>query len=489
MRTPVSRRRIATTVLIASVLVTAGLATGPVPSLGAQTASNGTAALVVSPTTGLDPAGQMVEVSASGYATDGGIYVAFCAVPPEGQAPSPCGGAPGQTGGGAAWVASDEYALANGATPFGGDGSFSTQVYVTPMIGDLDCRKVKCAVVTRSDHRRIADRSLDVVVPVSFRGTDAATLPIAAAATEAAVPAAYAQVSARIRRVATNPRAKLPVTVESADGRTVDVTDTSRIVVLNGSLAETIYTLGLGDRVVGRDVGATFKEAKKVPLVTRGHDVSAESVLSLRPTLVLAQTDTGPADALAQIRAAGVPVVVFDEARSIDEIGPRELAVADALGVRSTGEKLKQRTEAAIDAVRATVPDRADGPRVAFLYMRGQAGVYLIGGKGSGADSMIQAAGGIDAGTAMGLAKAFTPITSEALAEAAPDIILMTTTGLESVGGIDGLVKIPGIAQTPAGKQRRVITEEDGLLFSFGARTPVALQRLVDALHDDTARR
>ena len=81
----------------------------------------------------------------------------------------------------------------------------------------------------------------------------------------------------------------------------------------------------------------------------------------------------------------------------------------------------------------------------------------------------------------MGLNKAFTPITSEALVEAAPDVILMTTTGLESVGGLDGLVEIPGIAQTPAGKQRRVITEEDGLLFGFGSRTPVALSRLVES--------
>jgi heme transport system substrate-binding protein len=133
------------------------------------------------------------------------------------------------------------------------------------------------------------------------------------------------------------------------------------------------------------------------------------------------------------------------------------------------------------------VPAGAKKPRVAFLYMRGQAGVYLIGGRGSGADSMIQAAGGVDAGTAMGLDKAFTPITSEALAEAAPNVILMTTTGLDSVGGIDGLVKIPGIAQTPAGKQRRVITEEDGLLFSFGSRTPIALRRLVNKLHSDTS--
>ena len=98
--------------------------------------------------------------------------------------------------------------------------------------------------------------------------------------------------------------------------------------------------------------------------------------------------------------------------------------------------------------------------------------MYLIAGPGSGADSMIDAAGGIDAGTAMGLDRPFTPITSEALVEAAPDVFLLTTTGLESVGGIDGLLEIPGIAQTPAGRDRRIVTVEDGLLYSFGSRTP-----------------
>jgi iron complex transport system substrate-binding protein len=60
----------------------------------------------------------------------------------------------------------------------------------------------------------------------------------------------------------------------------------------------------------------------------------------------------------------------------------------------------------------------------------------------------------------------------------------MTTTGLESVGGIEGLVKIPGIAQTPAGKDRRVVTMEDGLLYSFGPRTPVALRLLIEAIYE-----
>lgn len=275
----------------------------------------------------------------------------------------------------------------------------------------------------------------------------------------------------------------LPVTVASADGTEVTISDTSRVVPLWGNLSEIVFSLGLGDQVVARDASATFPEAAGLPLVTRGHDVSAESVLSLRPTLVLAQTDTGPPEAIDQIRSAGVPVLVIDTPKSVEDSTVRIRTIAAALGVPEAGEVLVARTSAAIDAALAAVPKGQGSPRIAFLYMRGSAGVYLIGGPGSGADSMIAAAGGVDAGTWMGLDQPFTPLTSEALVLAAPDAILMTTTGLESVGGIDGLVKIPGIAQTPAGINRRVITVEDGLLYSFGARTPDAIAEIVRQLY------
>lgn len=278
----------------------------------------------------------------------------------------------------------------------------------------------------------------------------------------------------------------LPATVPSAGGGTDDtvtVTDASRILPLWGNLAEIVYSLGLGDQVVGRDTSATFAEAAHLPVVTRGHDVSAESVLSLRPTVVLAQTDTGPPEALEQIRSAGVPIVVVDTPTSIDDAVGRIDLIARALGVPAAGDALAERTAAEIDAARAEVPAGDTPPRIAFLYMRGAAGVYLLGGPGSGADSMIAAAGGVDAGTEYGLDRAFTPLTSEALVAIAPDVVLLTTTGLESVGGIDGLVEIPGVAQTPAGRDRRVITVEDGLLYSFGARTPLALGEIVRQLH------
>lgn len=288
-----------------------------------------------------------------------------------------------------------------------------------------------------------------------------------------------------VEPLAGTPVPKLPVTVDSGDGKKVTVERADRIVPLSGSLSEIVFTLGLGDRVVARDITATFAQASKLPVVTRGHDVSAESVLSLKPDLVLAETTTGPEEAVEQIRAAGVPVLVVDPADGLGDVGTRIRTVADALGVTKAGQELTERSEQRIAAVRKEVPRSSKKLRVAFLYLRGSASVYLIGGKGSGATSLIEAAGAVDAGAGAGsgLEKDFTAITSEALVKAAPDAILVMTKGLESVGGIDGLVRIPGVAQTPAGMDRRVVSVEDGVLLNYGPRTDQVLKSVVEQLY------
>jgi iron complex transport system substrate-binding protein len=278
------------------------------------------------------------------------------------------------------------------------------------------------------------------------------------------------------------------VTVPSADGTQVTIGSVERVIPLSGSLNELVQTLGLGGQVVARDITATFEQAAPLPVVTRGHDVSAESVLSLRPTLVLAETTTGPAEAVKQIRDAGVPVLVVSPAKALEDVPKRIDEVAAALGVKDAGAQLKQRTAERIAAARKDVPAAsasasAKKPRVAFLYLRGTASVYLLGGSDSGAASLLEAAGAVDTGKESGLGKDFTPITSEALAAAAPDAILVMSKGLESVGGVDGLVRIPGVAQTPAGMDRRVVTVDDGVLLNYGPRTDQVLSSLVAQLY------
>lgn len=276
---------------------------------------------------------------------------------------------------------------------------------------------------------------------------------------------------------------ELPATVPSADGHEVTVAEADRIVPLSGSISELVFSLGLGDRVVARDVTATFEQADDLPVVTQAHDVSAESVLSLEPDVVLAEETTGPAEAIDQIRAAGVPLVVLDPAQDLGDVGGRIDAVAAALGVADEGAKLRERTEQKIEAARGEIPVSGDEPRVAFLYVRGSASVYMLGGARSGAASLIEAAGGVDAGKESGLDKDFTPITSEALAKAAPDVLLVMTKGLESVGGVDGLVQLPGVAQTPAAMDRRIASVDDGVLLNYGPRTDAVLRSLVAQIH------
>ncbi|WP_235485841.1 heme/hemin ABC transporter substrate-binding protein [Streptomyces roseoverticillatus] len=300
----------------------------------------------------------------------------------------------------------------------------------------------------------------------------------------ASAAGAKAPAADRIEPLPGTPKTQLPATVRSADGHDVTVSSTDRIVPLTGALSEIVFSLGLGDRVVARDITATFEQAAKLPVVTRAHDVSAESVLSLKPTLVLAETTTGPAEAVEQIRAAGIPLVVLDPARKLADVGPRIGKVAAALGVGTAGDELNRRTQQRLEKAAGAVPhDGGKKPRVAFLYLRGTASVYLLGGAGSGADSLIEAAGGVDAGKESGLKKDFTPLTSEALAKAAPDVILVMSKGLASVGGVDGLVKIPGVGQTPAGLDRRVASVDDGVLLNFGPRTDTVLASLVEQIH------
>ncbi|MFD3758365.1 hemin ABC transporter substrate-binding protein [Streptomyces sp. NPDC058622] len=304
-------------------------------------------------------------------------------------------------------------------------------------------------------------------------------------ATPAGKPAHSASAAPdRVEPLSPSPAPVLPVTVSSFDGARVTVASADRVVPLTGSLNEIVHTLGLGEQVVARDITATFEQAARLPVVTRGHDVSAESVLSLRPTLVLAETTSGPGEAVQQIRDAGIPVLVVAPAKSLEDVPKRIDAVAAALGVKDAGTQLNQRTADRIASVRKAIP-AASGkkPRVAFLYLRGTASVYLLGGSDSGAASLLEAAGAVDTGKDSGLGKDFTPITSEALAAAAPDAILVMSKGLESVGGVDGLVKIPGVAQTPAGMDRRVLTVDDGVLLNYGPRTDQVLSSLVTQLY------
>jgi len=291
--------------------------------------------------------------------------------------------------------------------------------------------------------------------------------------------------------IATNPTSHLPVTVTDSQGTKVTVTSTDRILPIDlyGTLGRTVFELGLGSHVVGRDMTTQFREAAHLPLITHnGQDLNAEAILALKPTVVLTDTTLGPWDAILQIRAAGIPVVITDSRRSMDNVATITHQVAAALGVPAQGRALVKRQNRQIDAIRAEIAkvapaDEAKKLRMIFLYARGQAGVYYLFGEGSGADSLIDAVGGYDVAGEIGLS-GMKPVTDEGLVAARPDLILMMSGSLTSMGGVEGVLKkFPALTHTQAGIHRRIVTMDDSQILAFGPLTANVLNALAVAIY------
>lgn len=299
-------------------------------------------------------------------------------------------------------------------------------------------------------------------------------------------PATVKTSDVSLPQVATAPTPALPVTVKSCDGVDVRVTDVGRIVTIDlyGTLTEIVHSLGLGKNVVGRDRAATFPEAANAKVVTpSGHDLNAEAITALNPSVILTDKTIGPLEVQQQLRDIGIPVIFFDSARTLPGISYQIEAVAAALGVPQSAAEVNKKVGADVSAALAMAPSSGKAVRVTFLYVRGTAGVYLMAGPGSGADDMIKSIGATDVGTDIGLKLAFTQLTSEALIKSEPDVILMMSGGLKSVGGVDGLLKVQGIAQTPAGSNKRIIDVADGDLLAFGPRTGQVIKALATAVY------
>ena len=280
------------------------------------------------------------------------------------------------------------------------------------------------------------------------------------------------------------PEPVLPATVVSKDrggDKEVTVTDDSRIIALSqtGEIAEIIYTFGLGDNLVGRDVSTEFPGSEDLPLVTKGgHEIDAETIMSLNPTVIITDGSIGPLDVLLQLRDLGVPVVMVDRAVDPETSFNASKQIAAALGIPSVADQVNEQLATQIAAKEAEIEqlvpaDEEKRPRVAFLYVRGTAGIYYLFGEGSGADSLINSVDALDVAQEVGL-KGEKPMTDEALVALDPDVILVMTKGLESADGVDGLLKAqPSIAQTAAGRNKRIIDIDDTQMFSYTQRANV----------------
>jgi iron complex transport system substrate-binding protein len=273
---------------------------------------------------------------------------------------------------------------------------------------------------------------------------------------------------------ATSPKLAEEILVaETISIQTTEIPTVSRVIALANGSAEIISALGLKKILIGRDIASTDEDLKSVEIVTSGHQVVAEKILALKPDLLLIDSSTGPASALDLLAKSGVTIKLISQSWNLADVDAKITQVASAIGVSVSGAQLIQAMD---QRVKSSV-QLTNKPRIAFLYLRGGSAIYFIGGTGSGADALIESIGGVDVGAAT-LKNPFNPLTAESIIALQPDLLLVMSKGLASVGGVEGLVALPGIAQTPAGKNSAVVAVDDSLMLSFGPRTPDLISKL-----------
>jgi iron complex transport system substrate-binding protein len=256
---------------------------------------------------------------------------------------------------------------------------------------------------------------------------------------------------------------------------TNEISDTNemnqKIVSISGTTTEILCALGLQDRIVGVDVTSTYPESiTHLPKVGHNRNMSSEAIIALAPAIVIGTSENVNPELVEQLKSAHIKVLLFDLEQSIDGTKKLIQMLADNLGKSAAAKSV-------IDSLDADLKERASltkKTKVLFIYARG-AGTMMVAGAHTASSAMIELAGGENAVNDF---EDFKPLTSESLLNANPDVILMFDSGLESLGGMDGLLKVPGVSMTNAGKRKQIIEMDGQFLTGFGPRLGKAIVEL-----------
>ncbi len=276
-----------------------------------------------------------------------------------------------------------------------------------------------------------------------------------------------------------------PLSIRDVDGNEVTIEDTSRVATLGGVFTETAYALGAQDQVAADDASRFYPPEALVEKPNFGYYrfLSAEPVLAQRPSLIIGNEETGPPEVVAQLRDAGVPILLLPDNNDVQAARDLITTLGTIFGREAAAAELIATLDADVAAAQELVAQASSKPRVLFVLQPPEAPTLVAGGD-TAAGSMISLAGGENIYPGFG---SYIPMTPEGIVETAPDIILTTDASLERFGGLAALLAAPGIAQTPAAQAGRVVSMEDLYLLGFGPRTGKAIADLARLLHPELA--
>lgn len=253
-----------------------------------------------------------------------------------------------------------------------------------------------------------------------------------------------------------------------------------RVVSIDGSLTEIIYALNAQDALVAVDTTSRYPQAAtELPDVGYMRQLSAEGILALSPTLVLASTDAGPDSVFEQLQQAGVRIVRIRNHYSVDGVLNKIQAVADALNKPDAGRALAGSIKQQADAALASIPADAAPPAALFILGAGNRGLMAAGSK-TQADAMLAL---LNARNVMAY-NGYKPVSAEAVLQAGPEVVLIANTeAAADTSQAQSAVLNTQLAMTPAFRQQRIHTLDTSLVLGFGPRIGSALEQLVTLLY------
>jgi iron complex transport system substrate-binding protein len=251
--------------------------------------------------------------------------------------------------------------------------------------------------------------------------------------------------------------------------------DVSKIVTIGGAVTEIVYALGEEGRIIGRDSTSVFPpEALQKPDIGYMRALSAEGVLALGPSAILAIEGSGPVEAIDVLKKAGTPFVQIPDRFTADGIVAKIHAVGEALQVKDKADALAKSVGSDLKAASEAAAAASTHKRVLFILSY-RDGKIMASGKDTAADGIIQLAGGINAISEYAGYKALSP---EALIKAAPDVILMMDNGGDHSATTQALFADAAIKLTPAGRNQALVRMDGAYLLGFGPRTAGAMRDL-----------
>ncbi|EPV8391139.1 MULTISPECIES: hemin ABC transporter substrate-binding protein [Enterobacteriaceae] len=244
-----------------------------------------------------------------------------------------------------------------------------------------------------------------------------------------------------------------------------------RVISLGGDVTEIVYALNSGQQLVAKDSTSTWPAAaQKLPDVGYLRQLNAEGILSLRPQLVLASAQAQPSLVLQKVQDSKVTVVNVPGGDNLAAIDNKIAVIAKALGKKPAGDILRQQIRQQI----AALPTQPIAKRVLFILSHGGMNT-MVAGQHTAADGAIRAAG---LQNAMQGFDHYRAMSQEGVAASQADLVVISADGLKGMGGESGLWKLPGLAQTPAGRHKQLLAIDDMALLGFGPRTPQAILEL-----------